>query len=117
MHRQRFALRERSGRQARTSYQVREYLGRASLLELVLHTGRTHQIRVHMASTGHPIWGDQIYGGQAAKKAPRLMLHAAYIAFDHPVSGQRMAFTAPADAAFGVPRDAVIGRPLSGPSL
>lgn len=105
------------GREAITRWRVLARDKDSTLLDVHLITGRTHQIRVHMASTGHPIWGDQIYGGQAAKKAPRLMLHAAYIAFDHPVSGQRMAFTAPADAAFGVPEDAVIGRPLSGPSL
>lgn len=105
------------GREAITRWRVLARDKDSTLLDVHLITGRTHQIRVHMASTGHPIWGDQIYGGQAAKKAPRLMLHAAYIAFDHPVSGQRMAFTVPADAAFRVPEDAVIGRPPSGPSL
>ncbi len=91
------------GREAVTQWQVVRRDRDRTLLLIHLITGRTHQIRVHMASIGHPVLGDPIYGGQTAKKAPRLMLHAAAIDFDHPVSGRRMTFIAPPEQAFGVP--------------
>jgi 23S rRNA-/tRNA-specific pseudouridylate synthase len=59
-----------------------------SVLELQLMTGRTHQIRVHLAHAGHPVLGDDKYGEKAGAK--RLMLHARRIAFTHPASGQRL---------------------------
>lgn len=55
-------------------------------------TGRSHQLRVHMATLGHPILGDDLYGGEAYGKADRLLLHAMDLAFEHPVSGARLEF-------------------------
>lgn len=84
------------GRFARTEYRVRAELRGATLLEVDLITGRTHQIRVHLAHIGHPLLGDPIYGGRKpAVTAPRLMLHAWRIAFEHPITGLPMRFEAP----------------------
>ena len=106
------------GREAITRWRVLTRDKDSTLLDVHLITGRTHQIRVHMASIGHPIWGDQIYGGQAAKKAPRLMLHAAYVGFAHPVTGDYVSFYAPPEASFGALPDAGIftGFLVPGPS-
>lgn len=60
-------------------------------------TGRSHQLRVHMAALGHPILGDELYGGPAEHKAPRLLLHAMNLAFAHPLSGEALAFHCPPD--------------------
>ena len=85
------------GRYALTEWTVLEERGSAStLLDVHIHTGRTHQIRVHMASIGHPVLGDPLYGNRRAPKADRLMLHAFSIAFDHPKTGERMTFVSPA---------------------
>ena len=64
-----------------------------SLLRVMLETGRTHQIRVHLAHAGHPILGDPLYGDPAS--APCLMLHAESITFTHLATGDRVTFTAP----------------------
>jgi 23S rRNA pseudouridine1911/1915/1917 synthase len=85
-----------SGKPARTAYTVRERRDGSTLLELSLQSGRTHQIRVHMAAIGHPVVGDARYGkpdrllGQG-----RFFLHAFRLGFDHPVSGERVELTAP----------------------
>lgn len=84
-----------SGRSAVTDFTLLETGRGATLLSCSLHTGRTHQIRVHLNFLGHPILGDPIYGGSAAQKSPVLMLHAYRLRFLHPVSGQEMAFFAP----------------------
>lgn len=66
----------------------------ASLVSIAIHTGRTHQIRVHMAHLGHPLLGDGLYGGQAAQRlASRVMLHAAELAFPHPSTGETLRFS------------------------
>jgi len=80
---------DRSGRAARTHYKrLAAWESRGlSLLEVKLETGRTHQIRVHAASIGHPIAGDPAYG-RASDEFPRVWLHAARLAFDHPVTGE-----------------------------
>jgi len=83
------------GRSARTEWTLLEALRGASLLDVHLLTGRTHQIRVHMQSIGHPVAGDPIYGLKRGVGAPRLMLHAYTLAFTHPRTGKRMSFTAP----------------------
>ena len=83
------------GREAVTLWHVLREYPRSTLLDVHILTGRTHQIRVHMSSLGHPVLGDPIYGKNHLKEAPRLMLHAYSIAFDHPKTGQRMEFRAP----------------------
>ena len=89
-----------TGRPALTRYKVAKRFADATLLECSLATGRTHQIRVHMQSLGHPLVGDPIYGGKrrGGSKATglrRQALHAARLEFSHPVSGVRRRFTAP----------------------
>ena len=70
----------------------------SSRLELKPATGRTHQLRVHLQALGHPILGDSLYAGaEARSQAPRLWLHAEYLAFAHPTSGVALAFTCPAE--------------------
>ena len=86
------------GRESRTGYRLIERAAAHSLLELQLHTGRTHQARVHLAWLGHPLLGDGVYG----RRSPLLhrhFLHAHYLAFAHPVSGEPMEFRSqlPAD--------------------
>lgn len=89
------------GRYARTEYRVLEPLRGATLLEVRLITGRTHQIRVHMAHIGHPLLGDVLYGGKKPRlTAPRLMLHAFRIALTHPITGEALRFEAPEPEAF-----------------
>jgi 23S rRNA pseudouridine1911/1915/1917 synthase len=83
------------GRAARTSYDViEEYVEPAatSLLACTLDTGRTHQIRVHLAAIGHPVVGDGRYGGRRAPldDLRRFFLHAAHVGFDHPITGERI---------------------------
>ncbi len=84
-----------AGKEAVTQWAALRDYGDHELLDVRILTGRTHQIRVHMSTLGHPILGDVIYGGSAAKDAPRLMLHAYSVAFEHPVTGERMRWTAP----------------------
>jgi len=84
------------GRQAITNWRVEEEFAGLTLLRLHIETGRTHQIRVHLASIGHPVAGDKVYGRQAdAARFPRQMLHAERLAFAHPISGEEMLFVAP----------------------
>ncbi len=95
-HGQRFSTRGRSPRQALTAYTVKKVFKDMSLVELRPVTGRTHQIRVHLAAAGHPIAGDNRYGHRRPKKEyPRLFLHAWKLAFAHPVTGAAMEFEAP----------------------
>jgi 23S rRNA pseudouridine1911/1915/1917 synthase len=101
-HRQRMAVRsDGKGRRAATRFRVRERFAAFSLVECRLETGRTHQIRVHLASRGHPIVGDETYGrGQPRPPVPLegVALHAARLAFLHPITHTRMEFTAPLPA-------------------
>ena len=93
----RFVVRD-DGRRAVTHYRVVEnfFFGAAALLTLELETGRTHQIRVHLAATGNPIVGDAVYGpGRPSLGIKRQALHAAKLRFPHPVTGQQLEFTAP----------------------
>jgi 23S rRNA pseudouridine1911/1915/1917 synthase len=82
------------GRPAETAIEVRERFARAALVEAAPRTGRTHQIRVHLAAVGHPILGDARYGGGGADAAAlglrRPFLHSWRIAFDHPITGARI---------------------------
>jgi 23S rRNA pseudouridine1911/1915/1917 synthase len=105
--RRRVSSRTRSPREAATHFTVRETLGPFTLLEVKPLTGRTHQIRAHLLSAGHPIVGDQEYGGARWRGLPegevrekirvfgRLGLHALRLAFDHPSTGERERFEAP----------------------
>ena len=84
------------GKYAKTEYTLVERMGRYSLLDVRIYTGRTHQIRVHLRSAGHPILGDPIYGQRdAAFPDATLMLHASRLSFIHPRTGERMEFSAP----------------------
>lgn len=96
-HRQRMALvsEVNGGREARTRFKtLREIRGR-SLVELQLETGRTHQIRVHLASVGHPVVGDSVYGRTQLPLPPRQFLHATHLEFVHPKTGEWLIFDAP----------------------
>ena len=88
------------GKQARTDVERVAFAGRHSALRCTLHTGRTHQIRVHLASRGHPLVGDALYGGAPALGMQRQALHAARLEFEHPASGKRMSFDAAAPQDF-----------------
>jgi 23S rRNA pseudouridine1911/1915/1917 synthase len=89
-----------SGRAARTDFVRLARFMSTDLLRCQLHSGRTHQIRVHLASIGHPVVGDDTYGGGGARRVVDLpphrhFLHAAWLVFTHPVSGERMEFRSP----------------------
>jgi 23S rRNA pseudouridine1911/1915/1917 synthase len=107
--RKRMAVRE-SGRAARTDAHVIARFDVADLVRLELHTGRTHQVRVHLAHIGHPIVGDPVYGAGGSRRisgpararaeqleglAPRQALHAAHLAFRHPADGRPVEFFSP----------------------
>ncbi len=106
--RKKMAVVPRGGRAARTDYEVAEDFGRAALLRLRLHTGRTHQIRVHLASIGCPVAGDPVYGSAArdraalpvARRPARQMLHAWRLELPHPATGETLSFEAPPPADF-----------------
>lgn len=96
------------GKWAKTHYKVLQEASHLSLVELVLETGRTHQIRVHMSHIGHPIVGDDVYNGKKRannfsnialrnliKDMPRFALHARELGFTHPVINKRLEFTSP----------------------
>lgn len=85
------------GKLSQTRWRLLQEDGDSSRVELTPITGRTHQLRVHMQSLGHPILGDGLYAHVAARDmAPRLMLHASSLAFCHPLSGVRLSFSSPA---------------------
>jgi 23S rRNA pseudouridine1911/1915/1917 synthase len=88
------------GRSAKTEYRVLRDGPTASLIECRLHSGRTHQIRVHFHHIGHPILGDKIYGPKAGKIFPRQMLHAWKLGFKHPRTGDVLRFEASIPADF-----------------
>ena len=94
--RKKMAIVQRNGKPAITHYHVLERFGAYTYIECQLETGRTHQIRVHMASTGHPLLGDELYG---PSKCPFHLqgqcLHAMILGFQHPISGQYVQFEAP----------------------
>jgi 23S rRNA pseudouridine1911/1915/1917 synthase len=102
-HRKRMAVDDDLGREAWTDYRVLERLRGATLVEAILHTGRTHQIRVHFQFLGFPVVGDATYGNRQNQRladltgyiAPRQMLHAGRLAFIHPRTGKRLSSEAP----------------------
>lgn len=83
----------KTGRSALTRWKVLERMPAATRLQLEPHTGRSHQLRIHMRELGHPILGDGLYGDAAS--APRLMLHARKITLHHPTGGRMVQFEAP----------------------
>ena len=83
------------GRPARTKYGVLRRWGGRALVSLELETGRTHQIRVHMAHIGHPLTGDFLYGAEDRDLIPRPALHSGYLSFRHPITGENMQFSVP----------------------
>lgn len=107
--RKKMAVVEKNGKFASTDWEIAEAFGTvASLLSVRIHTGRTHQIRVHMASIGHPVSGDADYGSpkrdaeimraagdDSARRPPRQMLHARHLELAHPITGEPLAFDAP----------------------
>jgi 23S rRNA pseudouridine1911/1915/1917 synthase len=107
-HRKKMSARPRIGRAARTHWKLLERFIHFSLAEFCLETGRTHQIRVHFSSIGHPILGDPLYGGrrklasiepfllrQSLQKLRRQALHAASLGFVHPATGENLVFISP----------------------
>jgi 23S rRNA pseudouridine1911/1915/1917 synthase len=112
--RKKMSTQSRRGREAATCWQVQERYGAATLLEVDIETGRTHQIRVHLHAIGHPVVGDSVYGDArrantvkepalrtALKTMKRQALHAAHLSFSHPLTGEPLAFSSspPADMA------------------
>jgi 23S rRNA pseudouridine1911/1915/1917 synthase len=105
-HRKQMTVTDDKGRDARTTYRVLERLRGATLVEALLHTGRTHQIRVHFQHLGFPLVGDNAYGKRQNKRlfeisgynAQRQMLHAQILALIHPRTRERLSFEAPLPA-------------------
>jgi len=120
VQRQRMSVATKRGRTAKTEYRVLatgstphpvlspfkgermkgEGFGCVSLIECKLHSGRTHQVRVHLHHLGHPILGDKVYGGKYAKTFPRQMLHAWKLGFSHPRNSEWKTFKAPQPTDF-----------------
>ncbi|MDW8349189.1 MAG: RluA family pseudouridine synthase [Verrucomicrobiae bacterium] len=121
--RKKMAVLPGAGRPALTDYRLLHQSPQAALLLCRPHTGRTHQIRVHLAHLGHPILGDALYAGRRAQlpdlpPIPRQMLHAYRLAFDHPADSRRLTFTAspPEDFAnlaydLQIPLNTILERP------
>jgi len=95
-HGRKYSIVTRKPRVAITDYTVLKEFPGYSLLEVRPHTGRTHQIRVHLSAAGHPVAGDRTYGGRKpGREFPRLFLHARRLGFRHPSTGEWMEFEAP----------------------
>jgi 23S rRNA pseudouridine1911/1915/1917 synthase len=110
------------GRAAHSSYRVLAMVPGFALVEIRIHTGRTHQVRVHLSAIGHPVVGDATYGGMRARSVidparrkallavERPLLHAALLAFEHPADGRRLEFRSPWPADMAVLWSALGGR-------
>ncbi len=115
VHRQRMSVTTKRGRTAKTEYRVVRSNEEASLIECRLHSGRTHQVRVHLHHLGHPVLGDKVYGARLVKNFPRQMLHAWKLGFRHPQTGEWKQFQAsvPDDFKEAVARtDLQMARPV-----
>jgi 23S rRNA pseudouridine1911/1915/1917 synthase len=86
------------GRRAVTRLEVVERQARTTLVRCALETGRTHQIRVHLAAIGHPVVGDDRYRGARIGDLQRPFLHAARLGFEHPTTGENLSFESPLPA-------------------
>jgi 23S rRNA pseudouridine1911/1915/1917 synthase len=98
--RKKMSARVRKGKEALTKWKVLRRFGEATMIEVSLGTGRTHQIRVHFSSVGHPVIGDRLYGkkteiGMCRIPVPRQMLHSETLGFTHPATGEYMEFRCP----------------------
>ncbi len=102
VHRQKMTTKRTRGRgrEARTDYRVLREAISASLVECRIHSGRTHQIRVHLLELGHPVLGDKVYAAKLAQPFPRQMLHAQKLSLTHPRTSERMHFEAPVPEDF-----------------
>ncbi len=103
VHRQKMSARSRRARTAVTRITRVQHLQGVTLAQIAIHTGRTHQIRVHLSAIGHAVVGDALYGGSRRRvpadlrpilRLERPFLHAARLAFAHPIDGRRLEFTA-----------------------
>jgi 23S rRNA pseudouridine1911/1915/1917 synthase len=99
VHRKKMAVLKEGGRHAVSNFKTLETFVATALVQVKIETGRTHQIRVHMAHLGHPIVGDTVYGRARQNKLPgaaeRQMLHASKLEFSHPTTGKRLSFETP----------------------
>lgn len=119
-HRKVMTVDEGNGREAHTSYRLLERLRGATLAEARLHTGRTHQIRVHFKFLGYPLVGDDVYGSRqnsrledlTGYRAKRQMLHSYHLTFVHPETGKRVSFEAGLPEDFQDAIEALRGLPL-----
>jgi 23S rRNA pseudouridine1911/1915/1917 synthase len=100
VHRKRMRVTPLRGRTAKTEYRVIRSSDQATLIECRLHSGRTHQIRVHLDHLGHAVLGDKVYAPRFAKNFPRQMLHAWKLGFHHPRTGEWKNFEAPLPTDF-----------------
>ena len=98
--RKRMAVTDKGSREAITDWEVLERYARYTHIRCILHTGRTHQIRVHMAYIQHPLLGDTVYGGQADKGQETQCLHARALKFRHPRTGEEIRLECPLPAYF-----------------
>ena len=103
------------GRESRTHYEVVEKFADAARLAVDLETGRTHQIRVHLAAIDHPVLGDWVYG-RADDRVGRPFLHAAALEFTHPVTGAAMAFSSPLPADLQAALEILAAPPVAEPA-
>jgi 23S rRNA pseudouridine1911/1915/1917 synthase len=118
VHRKRFTGRLKEGKRAITHFRVRERFEGAALLEVDLHTGRTHQIRVHLAEAGFPLLGEKVYSPRKPKgkvsevqaALGRQALHAWRLALAHPRTGKPLSFEAPVPEDFARALEALRAR-------
>jgi len=101
-----------SGKWAKTDIDQVAYAEGIAAVRCTLHTGRTHQIRVHLMFRGHPLVSDEVYGGRPALGMKRQALHAAHLAFNHPVTGARLSFDAAPPADFAQAWAQIVGDDL-----
>ena len=97
--RKKMCVTDKNSKEARTNFTVLERYKNATLVECILETGRTHQIRVHMAYIKHPVVNDSVYGNNVINDYGQ-MLHAKYIGFEHPINGKFMEFECPLEEEF-----------------